>query len=130
MTLGNDRLGKLLLRLALGVIMLMHGIAKLQNGIEPISAAFVAHGLPAEFAYAVYIGEVVAPLMLIFGFFARFGGLLIAITMLVAIYLMHASQVLALGPTGGWAIELQGLLLFAAIAVMLFGPGKPSVNDR
>ena len=31
-----DDIGKLVLRLALGILILLHGIAKLMNGIAPI----------------------------------------------------------------------------------------------
>jgi putative oxidoreductase len=31
---------------------------------------------------------------------------------------------------GGWALELQGMFLFGAIAVALLGPGRFSVNQR
>jgi putative oxidoreductase len=89
-----------------------------------------AQGLPAVLAYGVYIGEVLAPLMVLLGFYARIGGVLIAINMLVALFLVHRADLLALGPQGGWAIELQVMLLAAAIAVALLGPGKPSINDN
>jgi putative oxidoreductase len=32
--------------------------------------------------------------------------------------------------TGGWALELQGMFLFTAIALALIGPGRYRVNDR
>lgn len=130
MTLANDKLGKLVLRVALGVVVLLHGIAKLQGGVAGITGMVAAHGLPAQLGYAVFIGEVLAPLLVILGLYARLGGLLIALNMAVAIYLVHAKQVFALGPQGGWAIELQAMLFFSAIAVMLLGPGKPSFNDK
>ena len=127
---ANDRGGRLVLRLVLGVVILLHGIAKLQGGIDGITGMVVAHGLPAALAYGVYVGEVLAPLMLILGFYARIGGVLIAINMLVALFLVHRADLFALGPQGGWAIELQVLMLASAIAVALLGPGKPSINDN
>jgi putative oxidoreductase len=130
MALGNDKVGKLVLRLALGVIVLLHGIAKLQGGIDGIMGMVASHGLPEQFAYAVYVGEVIAPLMVILGFYARIGGLLIAINMAVAVFLAHAKDVFALSEQGGWAIELQGLMFFAALGVMFLGPGKPAINDK
>lgn len=130
MTLANDKLGKLVLRLALGVVVLLHGIAKLQHGVAGITDMVAAHGLPAQLGYAVFIGEILAPLLVIMGLYARLGGLLIAMNMAVAIYLVHAREIFALGPQGGWAIELQAMLFFTAIAVMLLGPGKPGFNDK
>ena len=42
--------------------------------------------------------------------------------------LAHAGDVFKLGEQGGWAIELQGLFLFGALAVMLLGGGRFSVG--
>jgi putative oxidoreductase len=128
---NNDKTGKFVLRVALGVIVLLHGIAKLRNGVGFIEGMVTSHGLPAWFAYGAYAGEVVGPLMLIAGFYARLGAALVAINMLVAIWLVHLGDLFALNPqSGGWALELQGLMLFAAIAVMLIGPGKPGINEK
>ena len=125
----NDT-GKLVLRLTLGILILLHGIAKLTNGIAPIEGMVTGMGLPAFIAYGVYAGEILGPLLLIAGFYARIGAALIAINMLVAIALAHASEVTSLGQTGGWALELQGMFLFTAIALMLMGPGRFGVNQR
>lgn len=119
---------RLMLRLALGLLMLMHGVAKLTGGIEPIAGIVTGAGLPSWFAYGVYLGEVVAPLLVIAGWYARIGAGVIAVNMLFAIGLVHRADVLALGPTGGWALELQGLYLFTAIAVAMLGPGRFSLN--
>jgi putative oxidoreductase len=81
-------------------------------------------------AWGVYVGEVVAPLMLIAGFHARIGGMLVAVNMLFAIWLAHMGEIGRLTGSGGWALELQGMFLFSAIAVALLGPGRFSVNQR
>ena len=130
-SMAGDKAGKFILRVALGGIILLHGIAKLKDGIDPITGMVTAQGLPAFLAYGVYVGEVLAPLMLIVGFYARIGGALVAINMLAALFLAHRADLLALNPqSGGWAIELQALLLFSAIAVMLIGPGKAGINEK
>lgn len=126
----HDATGKLILRLAVGVIVLLHGIAKVRGGIDPIVGMVTAAGLPGALAYGVYAGELVGPVLLILGLYARIGAALIAINMLVALALVHRADILALGPQGGWAIELQALMLFGAIAAMLLGPGRPSINGR
>ena len=122
--LDNADLGKLLVRLTLGGLMLFHGIAKLLNGVGPIEAMMVARGMPAFFAYGVFIGELLAPLMVILGYHTRIGALLIAFNMLVAIALVHTHELLALSRNGGWALELQGFFLFIAIALIFLGPGR------
>ena len=127
---GQHDLGKLVLRLALGMLILLHGIAKLKGGVAPIEGMLQAHGLPAFLAYGAYVGEVLAPLMVIAGFHARIGAALMAINMVFAIALAHMGQLGQLNDTGGWAIELQAMFLATAIAVALVGPGRFSINQR
>ena len=125
-----DDIGKLLLRLALGVFMLFHGYAKIVKGVSGIEASLLAAGLPAWVAYGVYIGEVVAPVLVLLGFYARVGGLLILVNMIFAISLSHASQLFDLGRSGGWALELQGFFLLTGLVVALIGPGRFGINRR
>jgi putative oxidoreductase len=126
----NEGLGKLILRVALGGLILLHGIAKLKGGIAFITGVVTKAGLPAFLAYGVYVGEVLAPLLLIIGWYSRIAAVVIAINMLFAIALVHGAEISKLNESGGWALELQGMFLFAAIALALIGPGRYSVNDR
>ena len=89
-----------------------------------------AAGLPPWVAYGVYIGEVLAPLMVLAGWYARIGGAIIAINMIFALGLVHRADFLSLGESGGWALELQGMFLVTAIAIACLGPGRYSVNGR
>jgi putative oxidoreductase len=130
MTRTNADLGRLLLRLALGVLILFHGVAKLTGGIDPITGLVTAMGLPAFVAYGVYVGEVVAPVLVIVGWYSRLGSLIIAINMTFALALAHRADLFKLGPSGGYALELQALYLIAAIALVLMGPGRYSMNER
>ena len=123
-------LGKLVLRLSLGILVLLHGIAKLTGGIGGIVGIVEGAGLPGVLGYGALVGEVLGPLMLILGFHARIGAALIAINMLFAIGLAHMGELATLTEQGGWALELQGMFLFGAIAVSLLGPGRFSVNQR
>jgi len=123
-------LGKLVLRVTLGALFLLHGISKLKSGIDPIEGMVVSYGLPGFLAYGVLVGEVLAPLMLLFGFYARIGAVIIAINMLFAFGLAHMSQFGQLNDQGGWALELQGMFLFTAVAIALIGPGKYAINQR
>lgn len=117
-------LSALLLRLALGGLMLMHGIHKLKNGIGGIEKMLVNNGLPEFMAYGTYIGEIFSPALLILGLYTRLNALVIALTMVVAIYVAYGSKLLALTPQGGLLIELPLLFLVGAIALILMGGGK------
>ena len=127
-TNAQHDLGKLILRLALGLLILLHGIGKLRGGVAPIELMLAAHGLPTYLAWGALIGEVLGPILLIAGFYARIGAALIAINMLTAFALAHVAQLGQLNQQGGWALELQGMFLFTAIALALLGPGRYSVN--
>ena len=74
-------------------------------------------GLPAFLAYGVLLGEVVAPALLLVGLLVTPAALVIAFNMVVAILLAHSGQLLSLGKTGGWAIELQMFFLVTALVV-------------
>ena len=126
----TEDLGKLLLRLTVGVLMLLHGISKITGGVGGIARSLQGAGLPAELAYGAYIGEVLAPLLVIFGFYARIGAALMAVNMLFAIGLAHQNELFALSPSGAWALERQGFFLACSIAVALIGPGRYSINRR
>jgi putative oxidoreductase len=122
--------GKLVLRVTLGVLVLLHGVAKLRGGVDPIVGMLTAAGLPGFIAYGAYLGEVLGPLMLIAGFHARIGALLVLVNMLFAVGLAHMAQLGMLNEQGGWALELQGMFIGTAVAVALLGPGRFSVNGK
>ncbi|EDZ66084.1 DoxX subfamily, putative [Nitrosococcus oceani AFC27] len=128
--MAADGLGKLILRLTLGILVLFHGINKITYGISGIEGMLQGIGLPASIAYGVYIGEILGPILLLLGWYARLGAGLIAINMLFALFLAHRPELLNLTPQGGWALELQGMFLFTALALILTGPGRFSLNNR
>lgn len=124
----SEDLGKLLLRIAMGVLILFHGVSKLLHGLDAVSGAVAAAGLPALVAYGVYLGEVVAPILLLLGLWTRLAAVVVAINMLGAFALVHYTQIATLGVGGGWALELQGIYLLTALAIALLGAGRFSVG--
>ena len=122
----NDDTGKLVLRLTLGFLTLFHGVAKVlhPDSLEFIGGRLAGIGLPEAFVYSVYIGEIVAPLLLITGVFVRIGGLLLVVNMLFAIGLAHMGDLLSLTEHGGYGLELQFFYLFGALAVVFLGSGR------
>jgi putative oxidoreductase len=125
---NTDDAGKLVLRAALAIILLFHGYAKLTGGIGFVGDMLAKAGAPAALGYLVYVGEVLAPLMILAGVFTRPAALVVAINMVVAVLLVHTGQFFTINDTGGWALELQGMFFIAAITVALLGAGRYSLG--
>jgi putative oxidoreductase len=120
--------GKLVLRSVPAVLMLGHGLNKTVHGIAGIRSLMIAKGLPGFVAPGVYLGEVVAPLLMLLGLGSRPAGVVFALNMVVAIATAHADQIFSFGKHGEHPLELQLLYMTAGIAVALFGPGPYSLS--
>jgi putative oxidoreductase len=128
--LYNDALGKLILRLTVGILMLFHGVQKITNPgtVDYIGGVLSNSGLPSLLAYGVYIGEVIAPLMIILGIYSRYGAILVVVNMIFAVFLMHSGDIFSLTEHGGWRLELQGFYMFGALAIVFLGSGSKAVK--
>lgn len=124
---GGD-LGRLVLRWTLGALILLHGLAKITHGPDPVIEMLRAHDLPGALGYAVFIGEVLAPVLLIVGLWTRLAALLVLVNMVVAVGLAHQADIGRLNATGGWAIELQAMYGLMALAIALLGAGALSLG--
>jgi len=127
----DDALGKLIVRVTLGALLLFHGVAKV---MQPGTVAYIADelsmaGFPTFLAYGVFVGEVIAPLMLIVGVYSRYAAILVIINMIFAILLVHSGELFALTKNGGWRLEVQGFFLFTAVAVLFLGSGRYAVKS-
>jgi len=123
--------GLLVLRLGLGALILFHGIYKLTHGVAWIAGPLGKVGLPAWLAYGVYVAEVVAPVLVIVGLWARPAAFVIAFDMFMAIFLARRGDVAKINPMGGgWAIELELMFLVAALAIALAGSGQYGLGKR
>ena len=109
------------LTIGLGVLMLFHGVHKILNGVDFITPLLEAYSIPyAEYlAYGVYIGEVIAPLLLISGYYIRVAGGVIVLNMLVAIFLVHQNEIFTLTEHGSWSLEIPMLYLVIGLALLL-----------
>lgn len=123
----SDDLGKFILRIALGLLILLHGVSKLKTGVGGIAGMLASHGVPGVLAYLVFVGELVAPVLLIVGLYTRLAGWIVAVNMVVALWLVHAHDLFGLGRQGGAALELQYIYLAAAVAVAFLGAGRFSL---
>ena len=117
--------GLLLLRLAIGVMMIHHGQEKLADP-QQFADTYVASlhlPFPLFFAYAAGISELIGSWLLIFGVFAPLGALAITGTMLVAAY-----QHILTGGFNIYVLELVALYLGGSISLLLIGPGLFSID--
>lgn len=125
----NKDLGLLILRISVGLLMLLHGIAKLK-GLTFIETALAEKGLPTFMAYGVYVTEIIVPILIIIGFRTRISSALFACGVLFAMFLVHSSDIFTLNQTGGWGVELLGLYFFGSLALIFTGAGKYAVSTK
>lgn len=127
---NNLNVALLILRSVLGLLMLFHGIAKLNHGVDGIGNMLAEKGIPSFVAYGVIIGEVVAPILMIIGYRTKLAAMVFSFTMLVAVLLAHSGDIFKLTEHGSWGIELQGLYFFGGVVLILTGAGKYAVSSR
>jgi len=120
-------LGKLLLRLGTGGLMLFHGINKVTYGFDGIKGLLVNKAVPEILWVGAFIGEVIAPIFIILGFMTRISSLLIFITMIFSIFLAFYPNIFNLGKGGAPIIELNLLYTFSSLTIFLIGSGKFSI---
>lgn len=125
----RDDIGRLLLRLTVGSLLLFHGVSKLRHGVAWIAKPLAAHHLPAFLAYGVYAGEVLGPILLILGVLTRPAALLVVIDIVMALFLVVQGRAFGLDPqTGALAAELQLLYIFGALAIAFLGSGRFAIS--
>lgn len=117
--------GLLLMRVAFGALMLFgHGLGKLMQYSEK-SAVFpdpLGVGSPLSLALAIF-AEVVCSLAVVLGLFTRAALVPLMVTMLVAVFIIHADD--------PWQKKEFALLyLIPYFVLFLTGPGKYSLDIR
>lgn len=126
--LASADLGRLVLRLAVGGLMLFHGVHKAQHGIGGIEDLLAAKGLPEPLAYGVYVGEILAPALVIVGLFGRLGALVMVFNMAMAMWLAFGAGTFQVGEQGALATEVNWLYLAGALAIFFLGSGRLSLR--
>lgn len=124
----NTDLGLLFVRISVGALMLLHGLAKIGQTTF-IESMLVDKGLPTSMSYGVYLTEIIAPLLILIGFRTRLAAIAYLFGIFFIIFLVHANDIFSLNENGGWAIELLGLYLFGAIALFFTGGGKYAISS-
>lgn len=126
----NENFGKLLLRVMIAVLLLFHGYNKLVNGTDFIEQSLQNNNLPSYLAYGVYIGEVIAPIFLIIGYFTRVFAFIILINIIAAIYLVYPNDLISLNNHGALVLELQYFYIISTLLVFFLGAGKYSFDNK
>jgi len=132
----KDDVSLLVARLALGIVIFPHGAQKLLGwfgggGFSGTLNAFTQGGMPWILALLVILGESLGSLSLIFGFVSRFCAFGIGCIMLGAILMVHHQNGFFMNWMGnqkGEGYEYHLLALGLALAVMIGGGGKLSVD--
>ena len=120
--------GLLALRIGTAGLMLPHGWQKANRLIEGLTAGEVKFynwlgiGETPSLMLTV-IGELVAPILVLIGWKSRWGAALMAITMGVAAFMVHWEDPLS-------DKEHALLFFFPALALVLTGPGKWSIDRK
>lgn len=121
----KTNIGLALLRIAPSLMLLTHGIPKLEmlfGGGEIKFADPIGIGTSPSLFLAV-IGEVVCPLFLILGYKTRWFAIPSAITMFVAAFIQHGADPFA-------RKEMAFLYLLVFVVIFLLGPGRYSVDRK
>ena len=125
-TLGD--VGNLVLRLVTGGLMLFHGADKLMHGLDHVRSDLAAAGLPTALAHGVYVGEILAPICIIFGLWTRVSAVVYAGSIALAVAIVHGRDFARLAPTGAWAAELWVFYILCPVVIALLGGGRFSLD--
>lgn len=127
----------LILRLFLGVVFFPHGMQKLLGwfggyGFEGSMGYFTGTlGIPAVLAFLAIMAESLGALGLLSGLLTRVAAFGIATNMVVAIFMLHLPNGFFMnwsGKQGGEGFEYHLLVIAIAIALMIKGGGKWSLD--
>ncbi|MFJ4221335.1 DoxX family protein [Curtobacterium luteum] len=123
----STSIGLTVLRVVLGVVFIAHGAQKFAQGIPTVTQGFAGMGVPlAEVAAPLVAGlELVGGVFLVLGVATRVVGALLAVDMVVAGLLAHATAGF-FSQDGGFEYVL--VLAVGSLAVALTGPGRFSLD--
>jgi len=121
----------LLLRLVVGSLLLIHGIDKIRNGVGGLETALVAKGLPEATVWGIYVGQLLAPLLLILGFMTRPAGLVVTVTMGLLLWLDQGAGAFSGGGVdGGLSGEVYLFHAVAGMTLFCAGAGRLRIAQR
>ncbi|HKH59396.1 MAG TPA: DoxX family protein [Flavitalea sp.] len=121
-TIANRDIAILLLRVTVGALMLSHGIPKLISLFSGNIQFPAIFGLSADLSLSLAVfAEVICSFLLIFGIGTRLAAIPLIITMLVAVFYVHADD--------PFARQEPGILyLLPYVILFITGSGKYSID--
>ena len=124
-----ENTGLVLLRLAVGIMLLVGGLQKAFNldQLSEFSGALAAISLPPKAVYVLFLFEVVAPLMIIFGILSRLAAGFVVVYMLIALFAISYDSIMILVPGRGHALEAEFIYLLASLAICFMGSGDKAM---
>lgn len=132
----DDNVAGLIARIALGIVILPHGLQKLLGmfgggGFSSTVEFFVSSGIPAFIAFLIIVAESLGALALIVGLMARFSAAAISLIMFAAIFMVHAKHGFFMnwfGNQQGEGFEYHILAIGLGLIVAFVGAGKASID--
>ena len=120
-------LALLVMRIALGTIMTVHGYHKVFGGLHTFAHGVGSMGLPSWLGYVSAFTELLGGLLLLIGFFTRPAAVAICINLCVAIWKVHLHNGL-LGSADRPGYEFPMAAAVIAFALIFFGAGPISLD--
>ena len=117
-------LGLLVLRIALGAVMIAHGYQKVFGGMQHFQQMLHGLGIPAWMAYLSAAAEFGGGILVVVGLLTRFAAFAILIDMLVAITKVHLHH----GLVGAMGFEFPMGMAAIAFSLIFTGAGPISID--
>ncbi|MBZ5752743.1 DoxX family protein [Metabacillus rhizolycopersici] len=115
--MNKNEVGKVILRVVLGLIFFIHGLSKFQGGINNTVGFFDSIGIPGFMAYVVALIELIGGIALILGIGTRIVSVLFAVIMLGAIFTAKLPLgLLGNGQMAGYELDLALLAMSIYLA--------------
>ena len=122
---NNPDFGILLIRIALGVVFIDAGWAKI-GAMEEVIKGFATLGFAPFLAYFVAWAEFIGGIFFVVGIFSRYAGIVLTVIMAVAVKVLFAKGFSLAG--GGYEFAL--VLMLGSMAMVAFGSGAYSLARK
>ncbi len=111
------------IRIIAGITFIIHGLPKFEN-LQGTQGFFASVGIPADLALLIGLLEVIGGVLLIVGLLTRITAILFTIEMICTVLIVKADN----GFMGQGGFEVDLLLMFISISLLLSGPGRLSIE--